>query len=313
MRSLACLATFVAASPARAGSVPGEVRLVSGAEVKALCGELGPSGVGSTSLQRHQRDEALEAVYVMTLASSAFTFEPYDAGRGRLPLEPRFRSSTGSYELVLHGLHADERAAAAAILDLALPASAREAASLARQRRAGELTLTVWFRLPPPMPGGALCAAVHSRDGEGIRLAIEPIAFELARRGRVIGGGEAPSFAELREAALPVDQPRVVVSRPVLTRSRGQAPEAVARTAMALEPELLACYLAGLRGEPALRGTLVVGVAVDGAGHVTEARPELDGLGAPRVTSCVVSRFRGTRFPGAAERFSMPVRFTSAE
>jgi hypothetical protein len=309
-------ATFCAllwAAPAVAEpvpGVPGEVRLVSGAEVQALCREVAPLAEGAPAARRGEREEALGGLYVMTLPSSAFGFQGFDAARGRLPFEPRFRSSTGSYELVLHDLDPDGESIVP--FDLAVPATSREAAALARQRRGGELALTLWFRLPAA-PGKAVCATVHSRDGAGVRLAVDPVGFHLSRRGQGIAAGQAPELAELRGAGAPVGQPRVVVARPVLTRSRGHASEPVARAASALEPELLGCYKSGLAGEPALRGTLVVGVAVDGEGRVTEARAELDGLGAPGVTSCVVSRFRAARFPRAADRFSMPIRFSSAD
>jgi len=128
-----------------------------------------------------------------------------------------------------------------------------------------------------------------------------------------VAAGETSAFAALRAASGPVADPTVQIGKAVLTGERGNAPEAVAKAARALAPRLLECYRRGLEAEPELRGTLVVGVAADGRGHVSEARAEIDGLGAPEVSACVVARVKAARFPGGqAMRFSFPVRFGAA-
>ena len=290
----------------------GEVRLASGAEVTGLCEELAPLGEDDDRARREERDQALAGVYVMTLPSSAFQFKAYDGGRARLEIDVDrgFRAATGSFELVAPGV---AHAPAPLALDLAVPSNPREAAALVKARKAGELTLTVWFRPRGAAAGETPCATVHARGEKGTRLAIEPLAFTLARKDDVLATGETEAFQGLRDQAAPAaGEPHVVVARPVLTGARGAAPDAVARAAAALEPELLSCYAKGLAGEPGLAGTLVLGVAVDVEGRVTEARAELDGLGAPAVTTCVVSRLRGARFPrGGLARFSVPVKFSN--
>ncbi len=289
-----------AAAPAQATRPAGlrdEVLLSGASDVKALCAEL-----------HDGNDEARSAVYVISLTSASWSFAPYDGKRARLGIDVSkgFRAPTGAWELAL----VPPAAGAGAALDLAVPASGKEAAQLLRQGRAGELQLWLWFRAATlPRQEGA-CAEVHRVKGEALRLGVTPLAFALVRGKEQVAAGETSAFAALRAADGPVADPAVDVGKAVLTGERGNAPEPVARAARALAPRLLECYRQGLVADPELRGTLVVGVVADASGRVSEARSEIDGLGAPEVSACVVARVKAARFPGGESmRFSFPVRF----
>ena len=45
-------------------------------------------------------------------------------------------------------------------------------------------------------------------------------------------------------------------------------------------------------------------------GRVASARAELDGIGDPAVTGCVLRLVRAARFPAGGGRFSIPMTFT---
>jgi hypothetical protein len=285
----------LARAGARPAGVPGEVQLAGGADVRALCGELKEDG------------EAAEAVYVMPVPSSAFVFAAYDKKAARLAVNAQkgLVSESGQWELAVVG---------EPLLALAVPATGKEAARLVKQAKAGELTLWLWFR-PARLPQqGMHCVGVASVKGERVRLGVEPLAFALVRGQELVAAGETPAFAAMREREAPVDTATVTVGAAMRTDQRGTAPDEVTRTARALVPELTRCYEKGLAVEPGLRGAVVLGVKLEGNGRVAEARPELDGLGAPEVTACVVARVKAAKFPaGLAARYSVPLRFGPAD
>jgi hypothetical protein len=293
------LAPGAAAAQARPAGLRDEVLLSGAADVKALCTEL------------HDGDEdARASVYVIALSSASWSFAPYDGKRARLVVDAGkgFRAVTGAWELAVV-----PPAAGTAPLDVAIPASGKEAAQLIREGRAAELQLWLWFR-PATLPRGAgACAEVHRVKGEALRLGVTPLAFALVRGKEQVASGETSAFAALRAADGPVADPTVDVGKPVLTATSGNAPEPVARVARSLTPRLLECYRRGLAADPELRGTLVVGVATDAKGNVSEARAEIDGLGAAAVSACVVAQVKAARFTGGeSSRFSFPVRFGAA-
>jgi hypothetical protein len=257
------------------------------------------------------RDDALTRVYSVTLPAAGFAVAAYDARRARILVDAGrgFRGDGGRFELVLHDLTGTS--AGRETFELAIPAAADEAAALQAAHARGELGLQLAFQLAAPADG-QVCAAVHRAAGDGVRVAIEPLAFAVTRRGERVASGESPRMTAMRESASPpvVVAPRVVVAAPMLTAAGGRASTRVAKTASGLAPRLLECYRLGLALEPTLRGPLVAGVDLGPDGRVTAARAEIDGLGAPEVTSCVLRVVRAARFPGTRERLSIPMRFT---
>jgi hypothetical protein len=290
------LLTFARSAPAeeqaRPEGVPGEVQLAGAADVRALCDELKQGG------------DAASQVYVMAIPSSSFAFSPFDRKKGRLSVDlSRVHGAGGAWELEADGG-----------LAVAVPASGKDAASLLKQAASGELTLWLWFK-PAHLSGLSFhCAAVRGVRVSGVRLGVEPMAFALVRGKDVVASGETQAFSALRDVNGPIDAPAVRVGQVVKTDEASPAPDEIARSARALEPELVACYKKGLSAEPTLRGAVVMGVRVDAAGKVADARAELDGLGAPEVTACVAARVKATRFPaGKAARYSVPLDFGPAE
>jgi hypothetical protein len=272
-------------------------RIANAAEVGALCAEVAAAGAEAQARLRRTQ-----------LASRSFALAAYDARAAKVAIDARrgFRAADGSFEMVLHHLAGGRPPAGA--LELAVPATAAEGEELRGAHARGELELSLWFHVATPADGSDVCATVRSSRGDGVRIAIEPLAFELTRRGERIASGESARFAALADPG-PVTDPRVVVAAPVLTSENGRAPRAAARAASALGPELLGCYRRGLAGDPSLRGSLVAGVDVGADGRVVRARAELDGLGAPAVTGCVLAVVRGARFPRGPERISIPMQF----
>jgi len=279
-------------------------RVATGEDARAVCASVDVDAPG--------RAEALGRVYTARWGARGFALGAYDAARARLAVDGgrALRSEDGSFEIVLYHIAGGRRPEGA--LELAFPASPAEAAETQRAQLLGELELTLWFQVAAPTDGSASCATVASTRGDGLRLAVEPLAFELSRRGERLASGESPRFAsagEVESELGPVREPRVVVAPPVLTEENGRAPAAAARVARGLAPGALGCYRRGLAAEPSLRGAFVAGLDIGADGRVLQARAELDGLGAPEVTGCVLKLVRAARFPRGAERISIPMKF----
>jgi hypothetical protein len=276
--------------------VPGEVPLASAADVRALCAELRDDG------------EAAQAIYVVAVPSTGFSFSSYDKKRARLAVDVSkgLRHAAGQWEL---------EATSASGVELAVPVAPKEAARLVKEASAGRLLLWLWFR-PARLAAQSLhCVGVRSVKGESLRLGVEPMAFALARPGGPSGGavvaaGATAAFQALRDQSRAEVVARVDVGVVVRTDERGNAPDDVTRSARALAPELIVCYEQGLAKEPTLRGAVVLGLEIDVGGKVSSARAELDGLGAPEVTACVLGRVKSLRMPASrAGRYSVPLRF----
>jgi len=292
MRALSSLGVFLLAAASQGAEM----------DVRAICDAVAPDAAG--------RREALAGVYSLTFPSSAFRLLPYDRGRGRVAVDGAWGFRGDGWELVLHDLAGGRPPAGA--LDLAFPSTPGEGGALAAAHQAGQLSLVVWFQ---PAAAEPPCAVVHSVASDGVRMAIEPLAFELRKGNERIASGESARYAAMREevAPGPVVAPRVVVQPPLRTAAGGKAPAPMAKAASALAPKLLTCYRLGLAHEPGLRGSLVAGVDIGSDGRVSAARAEIDGLGAAEVTACVLAEMRAARFPRGPERLSIPIRFGSGE
>ena len=300
MRGLTVLPFLVAAAPAGAADT-----LIQAADVKAICDAVAPDA--------QNRAAALAGVYTLTLPASAFLLLPYDSGRGRVSVDGARGFRGPGWELTLHGLAGGRGPANA--LELAFPATAAEGKDLDTAHKAGRVSLVLVFQPATSTDGAPICATMHTVDSDGVRLAVEPLAFELRRGDERIASGESARYSALREEAAPgpVTSPKVVVQPAMRTTAGGRAAPAMAKAATALTAKLLGCYRQGLRAEPTLRGSLVAGVDVGADGRVAAVRAEIDGLGAPAVTGCVLAEVRAARFPRGPERLSIPIRFGSGE
>ena len=279
-------------------------RVASGEDARAVCASVDAEAPG--------RKEALGRVYTARWGSRSFALAGYDAARARLAVDGgrALRSDDGGFEVVLYHIAGGRRPEGA--LELAFPATPGEAAETQRAHLMGELELTLWFQVAAPADGSVSCATVSSTRGDSLRLAVEPLAFELSRKGERLASGESPRFAsagEVVDELGPVREPRVVVAPPVLTSENARAPAAAAKVARGLASGALGCYRRGLAAEPSLRGPFVAGLDIGADGRVVQARAELDGLGVPEVTGCVLKLVRAARCPRGAERISIPMRF----
>ena len=294
MRGLYALAAILPAAAAGADTVADEVRLSSAAAARAVCDDIGAGGRKAAAVQA--------VVYVVTVDPGGFAFAPYDAKRARLGIDTASFVGPDGLELTLNDLVSTPRPGG---LEISVPATAAEADAMAGKR--SSLSLDLWFRVAK-LAEGRPCAATHRGTVDGLRLAVEPIAFALRQGTQRVASGETPAFAALRAENGPVLSPRVVVGATL--RPGGRAPAPVARVAETLKAEFVVCYRRGLATDPALRGPLALGVEVAADGRVTDVRAEVDGLGAPEVVTCAMQAVRGARFPKGAARLSIPLRFS---
>lgn len=294
------IAALVVVASNYASAAPAET-IASVNDVRAICDSIGAGG--------RTRRETLATVYSVTFASPGFSFAPYDAARARVALDAGRTVRGAGFELAFHDLLGRGRPK----LEIAVPVSAGDARGLAEAHDRGLLELVLWFQ--PADSTESICAPVRRVDSDGLRLAVEPVAFELRRGGEAVASGATPAFAALRDEAVarPIVHPQVQLAPAMLTERDGLAPARTNQVLRAHTAKLLECYRLGLADNPALEGPLVAGVTVAGDGRVVAAHAELDGLGAAQVTGCVLGELRGSRFPRAPLRFSVPMRFGSAE
>src|SRR5215813_4824635 len=188
MRALPFLGLWMAATSAGAGEAA-----FSSTDVRAICDAVAPGAAG--------RADALSGVYTMTLPAKSFRLAPYDLGRSRVGIDEAAGFRGDGWELTLHGLVPGKLPPGA--LSLAFPATTTESAELAGAHREGRLSLVVVFQAATPGDGTPPCAVSHSVDGDGIRLAIEPLAFELRRGSERVASAESARYAALREETAP--------------------------------------------------------------------------------------------------------------
>src|SRR5262249_36033601 len=151
--------------------LPDEVRLTY-EKARGVCADIAGGGA--------RRDAALATIYVVSVDAAGFGFTPFDARRARLALDTAsFRTQDG-IELPPHDRVGPPEANG---LDMPVPASATGADGMVSAYRAGSLGLELWFHMSRPSDGRAVCAVSHGGDvsGKGLRVAVEPMAFEVRR------------------------------------------------------------------------------------------------------------------------------------
>lgn len=93
-------------------------------------------------------------------------------------------------------------------------------------------------------------------------------------------------------------------------------PDVIRRIARANFPRLRACYEAGLKVDPKLKGTLAARFVIDATGAVTGAKLDPGTLADPTVRACMLHVFEGLSFPapeGGTVKVFYPVDFTDEE
>lgn len=253
---------------------------------------------------RRRRAAALERYYSASVPTPGFSFREYEAGEQHLAIEVRRPFALGDNVELGLPVTEDEPELVATV---APPA----AEAIARLRQKGKLALRLGFKLEAQGQGEDVCVRGTARR---IKLRIDPLFFELVEGARSRYRGELPAYAEALRATVPVVGPRVKVERPSV--SAGEPSRELMTALVALEAGLLPCYQHGLESNARLRGALVVGFSVDGAGKVGGARSEINSLGDEHVAACVLERLKVRRFPKAARSFgriSVPIYFSAAD
>lgn len=82
---------------------------------------------------------------------------------------------------------------------------------------------------------------------------------------------------------------------------KGSAPSALQGALGGAAGQARGCYERALRQNPLLQGRVVVAVRVAANGSVCSASLASDSLGDPGVSSCVLQKFRGGRFPSPSD------------
>jgi len=248
---------------------------------------------------RRRRDEVLANVYTAEVPASGFGFGEYEYSDKKLPLDlARPLRPTEGAELTPR---------AGSEEDLEFQVAPEAAQGIVRARATGKLRLRVTFRLATTAELADPC--VRLGGGRSLKIRIDPLAFDLlpADATRALARAESPRYHDAISELMPVAQPRVRIR---VSKTDDLSDAAVVK---ALESSLLPCYKTGLQRNARLRGSLVVGVALDREGRVEWARPEIDAVGDDAVVGCTMERFKAQRFPRTKPHLSVPVFFQGNE
>src|SRR5262245_42746249 len=247
---------------------------------------------------RRHRDEVLGGVYTAEIVAQGFSFGEYEYEQKKLPLDlgRALRPADGAELTSRAG--SDE--------DLSFQVSPEVAQAIVRARAAGKLKLRVTFRLATTSELPDPC--VRLAGGRSLKARIDPLAFDLiGENTRATAHAESPRYRDAVAEYMPVAQPRVRI-RAAKTDDLNEP--ALVKT---LESSILGCYRTGLSHNARLRGSLVVGVALDKDGRVEWARPEIDAIGDDALVGCTMERVKGQHFPRGKAHLSIPVFFQGSE
>lgn len=286
-------------------------RLESAQDVRRLCEALRPDAevrfrgdevARGKARAEHEarRREILASVFTMDLPPATWGFREYEFDAQRLEVD-----TTRTFRL---GEGVDLSSVPADADDLAFAVQPQVADQLVKERAKGKLGFRMTFRLAQhDLSGGDPC--VRMSGGRIVKLRIDPMGAALMGldgRVRYVAGAGAP-----REGT-DVQRPLVRLGRPTI-QGNGRNADQVLEAAAALEPVLLSCYEAGLQGNKGLRGSLVLGLNVNGEGRIDRVRTEIDALGDETVSSCALAKLRGaTGFPRKSAAVSLPIFFVAS-
>jgi hypothetical protein len=244
---------------------------------------------------KRKRDQVLAGVYVAELPSNGFVFGEYDFDSKKLPVD---------LAKPLRALDGIDLLPIANDDDMDFALSPESAKAVVQQRAAGKLKLRVTFRLAASAELADPCVRIGG--GRTLRLRVEALALELVGAdGRALSRVESSKYRDAIADFLPVAKPRVQV--PKTTELTDPA------FLKALEHDLLGCYKQGLSKNARLRGSLVVGIALDKEGRVESARPEIDAIGDDALVGCTVEHVKTQRFPKGKPHLSVPVYFKESD
>jgi hypothetical protein len=246
---------------------------------------------------KRRRDEVLQTPYRADIPAGGFAFGEYDYNEHRLPIDHSHPLRPAEGVELLSPLSPEEE------LDFQVAPDAAQ--SIVRARASGKLHLRMKFRLAPSAELPDPC--VRLGGGRSLKVRIDPLQFELTVEGepRALARAESPRYKDVMAELMPVAAPRVQVQKTADLSDAGLL--------KALEGQLLGCYKAGLVKNARLRGSLVIGLALDREGRVESARPEIDAIGNEALVGCAMERVKAQRFPKGKPRLSIPVYFQGGD
>ncbi len=244
---------------------------------------------------KRKRDQVLAGVYIADVPSGGFAFGEYDFDSKRLPVD---------LAKPLRALDGIDLLPIASDDDMDFSLSPESAKAVVQQRAGGKLKLRVTFRLAATAELADPCVRIGG--GRTLRLRVEALALDIVgENGRALARVESSKYRDAIADLLPVAKPRVEVPKTTELTDAGFL--------KALEHDLLACYKQGLSKNARLRGSLVVGIALDREGRVESARKEIDAIGDDALVGCTLEHVKTQRFPKGKPHLSVPVYFKESD
>jgi hypothetical protein len=238
-----------------------------------------------------ERGKAMERSYAAAaVGPRAFTLGDYNAREQTYVVRGPFRAAGGA--LTLQTLPRE----------FAAPAPTAKAREIASAHAAAMLSVQVLFKVAAS-EAGPPCSGLQAK---AYSLAATPLLFELrnAADGTLYSAVEMPALAEHPEAlGPPTGKPKVEVGKAL------DGDEAVARAVAARQDKLLACYDGLLKKQSAATGTIIVQLATDVEGKISELVFIADGLRDADAATCVRDAIKSAALPKGG-RAQIPIDFT---
>jgi len=269
--------------PTMAWSAP--VPLTSAEQVKTLCRDLAGLDPGDSPLQAArgeaqaaaQRDAARQAQFAVTLPPGAFRLSDADPRSGTLTLdtERAFRLFKG--QVVLYPVTDDD-------LDLTVPRGQP---------------------LPASTQGLSLQLVIQAADTDApctASLSKEYALGVTVRSARLVdpnGAAVAALTADADDRAGTTTGAPEVTIEPAVVEGAPRLAKALTQRLQAMRPELTACYQQGLKAQPALDGSLVLGFSLQGGkpGAITVVADSVQSDAVSRCVSAAVAGLSLERSP----------------
>jgi hypothetical protein len=250
-----------------------------------------------------KKEAALAERYIALVSPLGFTFRPYDLDARRLVLDPTRALVLGDGgELI-------------PVPQDPFPGFAvgpEFADRLLGQKAAGRLTLRVFFRIAGSQLRKNACAWISG--GRFVRMEIDILSTALlAGDGTILARGDTGDYAD-GSLATTVKQPKVIAQKARSTDG-GDLPAGTQESLAKFTDKALPCYETALRSQPALRGTLVLGLRVGGSGQVESPHAEMSSLGNDPLVRCLLGKATQLKLSGvpAGTRISLPLLFSGKD
>ncbi len=308
----ATVATPAAPTAAAAGPKVPAQRIAGASGLSSLCETLkDPDGLaisGAADTQERERErrqaareQALETHYVVDVLADGFSFTGYSREETELRLSDRqFALAQGA---VIDRPTPDD--------PIGFRMGEAAADKLLQMHSEGSITLRLVFAPQPSQMRPEVC--LRQSGGRSIKLGAQVLAaYILGTSGAAMATYETDGFAQIMAHQTPVENPRVMLGKP-LSADATPVPPVWEAAAAQLQAPLMACYEAALARQNTAQGTLIVAMAVQRDGRPKNPRMEMSTVTDANLIACCLEKLEATSWGPVSgptpSGLSLPISF----